>query len=65
MMARADITIRNCVNGHAFTPENTYRRPDTGARQCRACRRRPQVSSSLSNDLTQANEAVTLLVNGT
>jgi hypothetical protein len=28
-----------CVNGHPFTEANTYRRPDTGARQCRACKR--------------------------
>lgn len=27
-----------CVNGHAFTPDNTYIRPD-GARGCRTCRR--------------------------
>jgi hypothetical protein len=27
-----------CVNGHEFTPENTYRQPD-GTRTCRACRR--------------------------
>lgn len=28
-----------CVNGHAYTPENTYRRPGSGAgrRDCRAC----------------------------
>ena len=28
-----------CVNGHGFTPENTYRRPDNGVRMCRECRR--------------------------
>lgn len=28
-----------CVNGHAISSENTYYRPDNGARQCRACRR--------------------------
>lgn len=26
----------HCVNGHEFTPENTYERP-TGGRDCRAC----------------------------
>jgi hypothetical protein len=26
-----------CINGHAFTPENTYQRKDKPARQCRAC----------------------------
>lgn len=26
-----------CIDGHEFTPENTYRRPDNGNRQCRAC----------------------------
>lgn len=25
-----------CIRGHAFTPENTYRRPG-GGRDCRAC----------------------------
>lgn len=33
----------SCVNGHAFTPENTYVRPDgLGRRQCRACARLAQ-----------------------
>lgn len=27
----------HCKNGHAFTPENTYIRPDTGSQQCKAC----------------------------
>lgn len=27
----------HCKRGHAFTPENTYRRPDGHGRQCRAC----------------------------
>jgi hypothetical protein len=27
-----------CIHGHPFTPENTYRKPD-GGRQCVACRR--------------------------
>jgi hypothetical protein len=27
-----------CSRGHAWTPENTYYRADTGRRQCRACR---------------------------
>lgn len=30
-----------CVNGHAFTQENTYIRPGTTHRVCRACRRAP------------------------
>jgi HNH endonuclease len=29
----------HCVNDHEFTPENTYRRPDTGTRVCRTCQR--------------------------
>lgn len=31
----------HCVNGHAFTPENTYRRPGVGGgrRSCRECNR--------------------------
>lgn len=28
-----------CDNGHEFTPENTYIRPDDGARDCRECAR--------------------------
>ena len=28
----------HCINGHEFTPENTYQRPD-GGRNCRACGR--------------------------
>lgn len=28
-----------CVNGHPFTPENTYRTPGDGHRACRACMR--------------------------
>ena len=31
-----------CKNGHNFTPENTYLRPDTGGRQCRQCSRERQ-----------------------
>ena len=27
-----------CKNGHAFTPENTYRWRGTGSRQCKTCR---------------------------
>lgn len=27
----------HCVNGHPFTAENTYHRPGTNARDCRAC----------------------------
>ena len=29
----------HCNRGHEFTPENTYRWRDSGARACRACRR--------------------------
>jgi len=29
----------HCAQGHEFTPANTYRRPDFGWRQCRACDR--------------------------
>lgn len=28
----------HCVNGHEFTLENTYQRPDRPGRQCRRCR---------------------------
>lgn len=27
----------HCVNGHEFTPENTYYRPDRYGRMCKAC----------------------------
>lgn len=27
----------HCIHGHEFTPENTYRKPKTTARNCRAC----------------------------
>lgn len=27
----------HCKRGHEFTPENTYRRPNGGRRQCRTC----------------------------
>ena len=29
--------MTECIHGHAFTPENTYVRPDGRGRQCRAC----------------------------
>lgn len=29
----------HCINGHEFTEENTYWRPDGGGRQCRQCTR--------------------------
>lgn len=32
------VRIEQCVNGHDYTPANTYLAPD-GARDCRACRR--------------------------
>lgn len=32
-----------CIRGHAYVPENTYIRPDTGVRQCRRCRYERQV----------------------
>lgn len=28
-----------CSNGHRWTPESTYVRPDNGCRQCRECHR--------------------------
>jgi hypothetical protein len=30
-------TQTHCKRGHEFTPENTYVRPDTGTKMCRAC----------------------------
>ena len=35
-----------CVNGHDFTPENTYIRPDNGGRCCRECKRERDRRSS-------------------
>ena len=32
-------TQTHCVNGHEYTPENTYVYPATGHRQCRQCGR--------------------------
>lgn len=29
----------HCIRGHEFTPDNTYVKPSTGKRSCRACRR--------------------------
>jgi hypothetical protein len=31
-----------CKNGHPWTPENTYRSPGRGRRECRACNRERQ-----------------------
>lgn len=31
-------SITRCKWGHDYTPENTYRAPKTGRRQCRTCR---------------------------
>lgn len=33
-----------CDDGHEFTPENTYFRPDRTGRQCRACQRRREAA---------------------
>lgn len=38
-MLRAALIPREfCRQGHAFTPENTYRKPGDGRRRCRQCR---------------------------
>lgn len=34
----ANLAKTHCVNGHEFTPENTYERRDRGGRECRTCR---------------------------
>ena len=34
----------HCIRGHAFTPENTYRRP-SGHRTCRACRKEKETTT--------------------
>ncbi|MFD6400775.1 RusA family crossover junction endodeoxyribonuclease [Nocardia sp. NPDC060249] len=33
-----DQNLTHCKHGHEFTPENVYRRPSGGARECRTCR---------------------------
>jgi hypothetical protein len=38
-MRRRYATYTHCVNGHEYTPENTYIRPASGHRDCRACMR--------------------------
>jgi hypothetical protein len=35
--AAARSSRRFCANGHEFTPENSYTRPDDGYRKCRRC----------------------------
>jgi hypothetical protein len=50
-----------CVNGHPFTPENTYVRPDRGTRECRACLRQRVTMSGLRlkvRRLREDNEAL-------
>jgi hypothetical protein len=37
--ARAAAQTHCAKGGHEFTPENTYIKPDSGARSCRICRR--------------------------
>lgn len=43
-MSPAAISVRTnrCPNGHPYTPENTYIRPDKGTRMCRTCAYRPR-----------------------
>ena len=31
--------VTHCSRGHELTPENTFRKPGTGQRKCRTCRR--------------------------
>jgi hypothetical protein len=35
----AEVAQTHCLNGHEFTPSNTYLRPDRVGRVCRACSR--------------------------
>lgn len=37
----------HCPRDHEYTPENTYIRPRTGTRRCRACRRKPRGAEPL------------------
>jgi hypothetical protein len=45
----------HCRHGHEFTPENTYRAPKTGRRQCMTCR----TIVSLSRRTTDGNRKST------
>lgn len=38
-MSKRNSEKTECVNGHPYTPENTYRIPKTGTRLCRTCMR--------------------------
>lgn len=35
---RRSEAITHCIKGHEFTEENTYRRPNRPARECKTCR---------------------------
>lgn len=37
-----------CKKGHEFSEENTYRRPDTGVRSCRACARNRKLQKEVA-----------------
>lgn len=43
-----------CVNGHAFTPENTYLRPRGSGRDCRACHRDRNAARRVQQERTAA-----------
>ena len=37
-----------CLNGHEFTPENTYTVPSTGYRQCKICKNKGMIERRLN-----------------
>jgi hypothetical protein len=39
VMGNPTMLATTCVNGHPYTPANTYMRPDGAGRQCRTCKR--------------------------
>lgn len=56
-LKRAKARITHCVNGHAYTEQNTYRRPN-GRRICRICRVRHQRMYQLRHGMLPLREPV-------
>lgn len=48
-IAPANAAVERCPEGHAYTPENTYYRPDRFGRMCRQCRYEAGVRSAQLN----------------
>lgn len=54
----------HCVNGHEFTPENTYHRPDRTGRQCKTCNleRTRRRSAALTKGCRDCGAAATVSI---